>query len=492
MSPLEPIEFGSSTPSERLPVAPRELDADAVAAFSAGCAIDTDVAARDQHGRDWWPLAMHWALHGMTPARPVLVARPRDTGEVVHVVRTAAAHGLAVVAGGGRSGVCGGVVPRAASVALDMTAMSGVESVDIESGIVEVLAGTFGPELEAACARHGLTVGHRPQSFDISTVGGWIAAGGSGQYSTRYGPIAGLVAGLEVVLASGHVVRTGPHPHATAGFDLNAIFVGTEGTLGVITRAWLRARPLPAAESRRAWRFASFAAGIAACRNAVRAGATPCVLRLYDERESRRSHGGSGEDCVLIALDEGAPDVVAATMSLVERSALDEAATIAPEKLVDEWLERRNDTSGLQPLVRRGFVIDTMEVAAPWSRLVAVRDAVTDSVADLHGLRNASCHLSHSYLDGACLYFTFAVEPETDVEAAFVRLWDRAQRAAVAAGASLAHHHGIGLARARFVGESVGAGLDVLQAIKRALDPDDVLNPGKLGLVSDRDVAPWP
>jgi alkyldihydroxyacetonephosphate synthase len=492
MTPLEPIEFGSSSRSERLPVVADPVTPAVLAELATGCAIETDPAALAEHGRDWWPLAMHWALAGRTPSLPQVVARPTSTEQVAHVVRVAAAHGLAVVAGGGRSGVCGGVVPLAGGVSLDMTAMRGVEEIDTESGLVCALAGTFGPELEAACAARGLTVGHRPQSFDISTVGGWIAAGGAGQYSTRYGPIAELVAGLEVVLASGEVVRTGGHPHAAVGPDLTAMFVGSEGTLGVVTRAWLRARPLPAAERRAAWTFPSFDAGVAACRAAVRAGATPAVLRLYDERESRRGHGGDGSNCALISLDEGEPAIVEATLGVLAAAARDAGGLDASPSHVDAWLEHRNDTSGLQTLTRRGFVVDTMEVAAPWSRLAAVRAAVGESVSDLAGLRNVSCHLSHSYLDGACLYFTLVVEPVGDPEAAYVELWDRAQSAAIGAGASLAHHHGVGMSRARFVADALGPGLGVLRALKDALDPNDVCNPGKLGLPSRRRTARWP
>lgn len=492
MSPLEPIEFGSSPPGERLDSGSPEIDEGVLADLASGCAIDTDSTTRARHGRDWWPLAMHWALGGRTPSLPDVVARPSSTDEVAHVVRVAAAHGLAVVAGGGRSGVCGGVVPLAGGVSLDMTAMRGVEEIDVESGIVCALAGTFGPELEAACAARGLTVGHRPQSFDISTVGGWIAAGGAGQYSTRYGPIADLVAGVEVVLASGDVVRTGGHPHASVGPDLTALFVGSEGTLGVVTRAWLRARPLPAVQRRAAWRFPSFDAGVAACRASVRAGATPAVLRLYDERETRRSHGGDGSNCTLLALDEGDHAVVESTLAVLAAAARDVGGVDAPPSVVDEWLEHRNDTAGLQVLTRRGFVVDTMEVAAPWSRIAAVRTAVGESLSDLPGLRNVSCHLSHSYLDGGCLYFTLVVEPVGEVESAYVETWNRAQTAALDAGASLAHHHGVGMSRGRFVAAALGPGLGVLQTLKDAFDPTGMFNPGKLGLRSDRSTARWP
>ena len=170
---------------------------------------------------------------------------------------------------------------------LDLTGLRGVGGVDRESGVVEVAAGTFGPDLEAALARHDLSVGHFPQSFDLATVGGWIACRGAGQYSTRYGKIEDLVVGLEVVLADGRIVRTGGAPAAAVGPDLNQLFVGSEGTLGIVTRVWLRTHPRPPQPSIE--RPTTSRRSPPASRRAGRSfgsGATPAVLRLYDEFES--------------------------------------------------------------------------------------------------------------------------------------------------------------------------------------------------------------
>ena len=182
-------------------------------------------------------------------------------------MRVCAAHALPLTVAGGRSGVTGASVPVFGGVLLDITGLAGLVDVDATSGVVEVLAGTFGPDLEQQLQeRHGLSVGHYPQSFEIATVGGWVACRGAGQYSTRYGKIEDLVAGLEVVLADGTVVRTGGAPAAAVGPDLTQLFLGSEGTLGVVTRVWLRAHPRPAGEGRAAYRLPSFAAGIEACR----------------------------------------------------------------------------------------------------------------------------------------------------------------------------------------------------------------------------------
>ena len=420
--------------------------------------------------------------------------RPERPDQVPPIVRACAEAGVPITTAAGRSGVCGASVPVHGGVLLDVTGLAGVVSVDVESGIVEVLAGTFGPDLEDELQSHyGLSVGHFPQSFDIATVGGWVACRGAGQYSTRYGKVEQLVAGLEVVLADGTVVRTGGSPAASVGPDLTQLFLGSEGTLGVLTTVWLRSHPVAPSERRTAVWFSSFAAGIDACRAILRRGATPAVLRLYDAVEAARSHDGDGARSVLLVLDEGDAAIVDATMTVVETCCREAGGQPAPVELVDRWVEHRNDTSALQALTSKGFVVDTMEIAAPWSRLAGLFEAVPAALLAVPHARMASCHLSHSYLDGACLYFTFAATPPADaVEETYVALWDAGQQTVLDHGGNLSHHHGVGINRARFMGAALGSGLDVLSAVKTALDPDGILNPGKLGLASPFGEVPWP
>jgi alkyldihydroxyacetonephosphate synthase len=455
--------------------------------------IDDEQAVAEA-SRDWWPLALHWSLVGEVPQRAGVVARPASTTEVVAVVRTCAAHHLPLTVAGGRSGVTGASVPVFGGVVLDTTALAGIAAVDTTSGVVEVLAGTFGPDLERELQDiHGSSVGHFPQSFDIATVGGWVACRGAGQYSTRYGKVEDLTVGLEVVLADGAVLRTGGAPAAAVGPDLTQLFLGSEGTLGVVTRVWLRAHPIAPAERRAAYWFDSFAAGIEACRAVLHRGATPAVLRLYDGVEAARGHGGDGTRCVLLVLDEGDPLIVDATMAVVADACATAGAAPGEAALVDGWMAHRNDTSALQGLTRKGFVVDTMEIAARWAHLPGLFDSVRAALAAVPHALVASCHLSHSYPDGACLYFTFAAAPPPDaVESTYVALWDAGQRAVLAGGGNLSHHHGVGINRARFMPEAVGAGLDVLGAIKTALDPSGILNPGKLGLPGPFGPPPWP
>ena len=462
--------------------------------LAALCPTNTDRTVAAEASRDWWPLAMHWSLAGQVLQRAAVVARPTDAAQVAAVLSLCNDTRVPVTAAGGRSGVLGASIPLFGGVLLDLTALQGIVSVDAVSGIVEVLPGTFGPELEDELrGTYGLTVGHFPQSFDIATVGGWVACRGAGQFSTRYGKIEQMVVGLEVALADGSLIRTGGFPAGAQGPDLSQLFVGSEGTLGVITRVWLKAHPAPSSEQRAAFSFATFEAGLEACRTILRRGATPAVLRLYDAAESQRGQGGDGTYCVLLVLDEGDETLVAATMHVVEQACTAAGATPLPRDLVEKWMHHRNDTSALQALTRKGFVVDTLEIAAPWSALPNIFHQVRAAMMAVPHARAATCHLSHSYLDGACLYFTFAATPPAaDIEPTYVALWDAGQRAVLQHGGNLSHHHGVGLNRARFVPQALGSALPMLQSVKHALDPHGILNPGKMGLSTSFGEVAWP
>ncbi|MDQ6782318.1 MAG: FAD-binding oxidoreductase [Actinomycetota bacterium] len=462
--------------------------------------VSTSDELRVGAGRDWWPLAVAWAVTGEVPALPAVVARPATGEEVAAVLGLCHSEGVPVTPAAGRSGVCGGAVPVFGGVALDLCGLDGIVGVDDVSMLVDVAAGTFGDDLEAQLReRHSLTLGHWPQSIAMSTVGGWLACRSAGQYSTRYGKIEDMVVGLEVVLADGRLVRTGgAGPRSATGPDLNQVFVGSEGTLGVITQARLRAHPLPETERRAAYTFETFAAGLEACRRILRRGATPAVLRLYDLAESARSFDLESR-CALITLDEGDGGIVDATMAVVAAECRNAGA--ADPALVERWLAHRNEVASLEALSRGGVVADTIEIAAAWRVLPDLYEQATAALRALPATFAASAHQSHAYTDGACLYFTFAgmatgpdapAWPVGGIDAYYRQAWDAVAAATAAHGGSLSHHHGVGLNRGRHLRSALGSGFEVLARLKTALDPEGILNPGKLGLATPFGTAPWP
>ena len=498
-TPVTPIDAAGADVADRLgagvvDVPPALLDR----LTASGAAVVLDEDARAEAGRDWWPIAIGWAAEGAVPQRPAVVVRPASTEQVSAVLAACSEAAVPVTAAAGRSGVCGGSIPVHGGVALDMTALHGLREVDETSLRADVGAGTFGPDLESALGEvgAGYTLGHWPQSMDLSTVGGWLACRGAGQYSTRYGKIEDMVIGLEVVLADGRVVRTeGKGPRAATGPNLTQLFVGSEGTLGVITEARLRIHPLPPAQERRAFGFSTFAEGLEACRRILRRGATPAVLRLYDQTESERNFD-EGDTNVLIVLDEADLDILAGTMRIVDAECSTEAgAQPLDDGLVDRWLGHRNDVSALAPLWRGGIVVDTAEISGPWSALSGLFDEVIGALKDIDGTLAASAHQSHAYPDGACLYFTFGGRgPDGDDawrQRYYRQAWDTVTDATLAHGAAISHHHGIGLNRSRFLPRALGTGFEVLRELKAAFDPKGILNPGKFGLDSPFGPAPW-
>jgi alkyldihydroxyacetonephosphate synthase len=307
-----------------------------------------------------------------------------------------------------------------------------------------------------------------------------------------------MVVGLELVLVDGRVIRTGGSaPRMAVGPDLTQLFVGSEGTLGVITEARLRVHPEPPAERRAAYAFPSFADGLDACRRILRRGATPAVLRLYDERESKRYTAGGAAQAdteglnVLLVLDEGDRGLIDAVIEVVAEEC--KGARRLDESLVGEWMSHRNDVSALEAAIRQGIVVDTTEISARWSALPAIYDDGVRALKAVPGMWVASAHQSHSYIDGACIYFTWAGQPPegTSGDDFYRAAWDAITISVLGHGGALSHHHGVGLNRGRFMPDALGPAFDTLVALKQALDPNGVLNPGKLGLPSPFGEPVW-
>jgi alkyldihydroxyacetonephosphate synthase len=365
--------------------------------------------------------------------------------------------------------------------------MDEIRDFDEDSRLVRAECGVLGPELQNALAEWGYVFGHQPQSIDISTVGGWVSTRASGQLSTYYGSIEDLVAGLEVVLPDGTVARSRTAPRSSTGPDLPTLLMGAEGTLGIVTEATLRIDPLPDARLDVCLRFEHMSEGVAASRKIVQRGLRPTLMRLYDKDDATlflRSHPDEEPGHILLLSFEGH----AAEHRAEEAVALSRGAR-GNDMLVEHWWRHRNDAvgeyvklmAGEGALGERG-VVDTVEVSGTWSVLRdlyhSMRKALMDE-ADFVG-----CHLSHHYVDGACLYFTVASATSED-DAAVERLdawWEAAMTSCLAAGGSISHHHGIGRRKAKWLHDELDGWWQVLASVKKALDPNGIMNPGVLGL----------
>jgi alkyldihydroxyacetonephosphate synthase len=453
-------------------------------------AVRSDPDELRSRSHDWWALALLREARGDQPTLPAAVVVPTSTEDVAAVLAWAQTTRTPVVPRGAGSGVSGGAEPVAGCVVLDLSELDRVLEVDEVSQVVHVQAGMRGDRLEARLETHGLTAGHYPQSIAISSVGGWIAASGAGQASAGYGAIEERLVGLSMVLPGGRVLRVPPTPRSAAGPDLRRLLIGWEGTLGVITEAYLQCDRRPAGFEWEAFRFAAFERCMDAFRHIVRSHAGAAVMRAYDPTDATLNFGrvGHGEGCVAIV---GFPAELPG-LDDRRRAAVDLAAAAGGEPLGpafgEHWWAHRNDAvdtyrriMGPDRMFGPGVVVDTMEVAGLWRGLPRLYDAVRAALGE-HA-EAVGCHLSHVYASGSSLYFTFLVRATDDreVEPAYLATWDAALKACLAQGGTITHHHGVGRLKAAYLAGELGEeGVALLRKIKDAVDPFGLMNPGTL------------
>jgi alkyldihydroxyacetonephosphate synthase len=447
--------------------------------------VAEDPSSRDAHRLDYWFLAHLRAFQGRGGAGPACVVKPRSTEEVATAVRTAQRYGVAIVPYGGGSGVLGGAVPPDGALVIDLRAMDRLLALDEPALLARVEAGMMGDVYEQTIGARGYTTGHYPQSIARATVGGLVATRSAGQFSTKYGNIEDLLLGLEVVLPSGNVVRLDPFPRASTGPALQELFLGSEGTLGIITEVTLKVFPLPERREVASFAFGSMADGLEAIRRVIRPGWRPAVVRLYDQSESARHFSAQGipaDACMLLVVCEGPAALAAAELAACREVATAMGAADVGPAPVEHWLGKRNEVPSWGFFLQNGLVVDTIEVAAAWDRVAGLYDAVVTTLQQVPGVLAGTAHSSHSYPQGTNLYITFAIRPDdyAKAEALYLEAWGRVMEATIAAGGTIAHHHGIGRLRVPWLERELKSAYPVLQAVKRALDPAGIMNPGTL------------
>lgn len=461
------------------------LVADLRARLGPGQVLD-DPQVLAARALDWWPLVLAQQVAGREPSAPRCVVRPRSTEEVVVALAHLTRHGVPVVPRAGGSGVQGGAAPGPDAVVLDVGALDRIGPLDETNLAVTVGAGVPLAGLEAWLGKRGYTTGHYPQSIDLAFVGGLVATRSSGQFSTRYGSVEDLVAGLEAVLPDGTVVRIASQPRRAVGPDLRHLWIGSEGAFGVVTEVTLRVGPVPPERWLAAYGVGSMRAGLEVIRGVLREGWRPAVVRLHDATEAHRAHYGAVADgeAILLLLSEGPPGYPAAEGTAIDAAA--RAAGLRPlgPGPVERWLEVRNDIAEYDAYLRRGLIIDTIEVAAPWTRIADIYERVLARLVDeVPEMVHSSGHSSHSYPQGTNLYFVLAAQPRRDpddVVRVYEAIWSRVMETTLELGGTISHHHGVGRFRARWVPRDLGTSYELLRRVKVALDPAGLMNPGSL------------
>jgi alkyldihydroxyacetonephosphate synthase len=462
--------------------------------------------ARGQSLPDWIALRT-----GRLGALPDAVARPASDSEVRSLLTLAASTSARVIPYGGGTSVVGGVTPSPdddrATLTIALDQLAGLSDLDERSGLATFGAGTVGPALEAALKPHGLTLGHFPQSFERSTLGGWVAARSAGQQSLGFGRIEALFAGGRVVAPAG-VLELRPDPASAAGPDLRQLVLGSEGRLGVITATTVRAIPKPAREAFPAWFLPDWPHAVEAARELARSGLPLSMVRVSTplETASLLALAGRSRSGDLLArylrLRGLGPErslvlVGASGMERFVEGAVREAGSILRRhggiavggSIGRRWLATRFAAADLRDTAwEAGYALDTLETAVDWTRLpdlaAALGRTLRRGLDDLGERVHAFSHLSHVYPDGSSIYVTYVFRRAADPDETLER-WRRLKRAAseaiVAGGGTISHQHGVGRDHLPYLAAEKGElGIAALEDITRRFDPDGIMNPDVL------------
>jgi len=471
------------------------------------------------YGKSYADCARMWLRS--VPNPPDWVAYPDDEQAVSDILEWAAHSHVAVVPFGGGSSVCGGVEPIigdgfAGVISLDLERLGRVLEIDRVSRAARIQAGAFGPDIEAALKPQGLTLRHFPQSFEFSTLGGWIATRAGGHYATQFTHIDDFVEATRMVTPAG-VMQTRRLPGSGAGPAPDRLVLGSEGTLGVITEAWMRLQDRPKFRASASIRFADYFAAAGCVRALAQSGLNPTNCRLLDPMETVFSGVGDGRSSILVLGFESADHPLQAWMERALELVRDhggeyDATAVARSMASHGSAEHRRGAAGAwrdafirmpywrDPAVGLGVIMDTFETAVTWDRFESLyREVKKDVESAIHRMTGQetviACRVTHAYADGVAPYFTIAVlgSPSGDVASALAA-WREIKLAANAAvvhhGGTVTHHHAVGRDhRSGYENEVPALFRQMLASAKAVADPEGILNPGVLFDMCDRPIG---
>jgi alkyldihydroxyacetonephosphate synthase len=472
------------------------------AALARLCSVAPEARAGHAYGKSFRDIVR--ALRREYPHPPDVVAYPRDEADVVAVLDWCSGAGAAAIPYGGGSSVVGGVEPAIAAryraaVSIDLSHLDRVLEVDRTSRAARIQAGVLGPALEEQLRPHGLTLRHFPQSFEYSSLGGWIATRSGGHYATLYTHVDEFVESLRVVTPAG-TMETRRLPGSGAGPSPDRLFIGSEGILGIITEAWMRLQDRPTFRASASVAFDRFADGAEAARAIAQAGLHPANCRLLDPGEAATAGAGSGEDAVLLLAFESADHPLDAWMQRALECAADHGGRVpagagrtrvdaagAREGAAGAWRKAFLDAPYLRDaLVAMGMLSETFETAITWDRFPAfhagVMAATEDALRRVCGTGQVTCRFTHVYPDGPAPYYTMIAPARRGAE---LEQWAAVKGAASDAilrlGGTITHHHAVGRDHRPWYDRQRPAPFAAaLVAAKAALDPAGILNPGVL------------
>jgi alkyldihydroxyacetonephosphate synthase len=453
--------------------------------------LKTRHADKFVHSVDYYWVPRLWVDRGRQPNLPDYVIYPESTEQVSNILKIANQHRIPVTVWGGGAGSQGGALPVLGGIILDMKKMNRITEINDQAYTVTVETGIIHQHLEWELNKRNLSTMHLPASIGCSTLGGFLAHRGTGVLSTKYGKIEDLIINMEVVLPDGEVVQTLAVPRNAAGPDLNQLFIGSEGTYGVITKATVKIFDEPECRKYRAFMFENMHDALEAGRTIMTRRLMPCVIRMYDEAETKhqieRVLGIEKEGAYLVFGFDGYEEIV----DIQLRIAMDICKKTAKEDLGGEMGEIwwKNKYKFFFP----PFIMDipeafgTMDTVATYDKVEKIYWEMKKTAESFPGTKFIA-HFSHWYEWGCMMYDRFIIHPDhvpDDPDEAiklYNRVWYKCIRAALDNGGLLNEHHGIGLKMGYLMKEQYGPAFRILQDFKKILDPNNIMNPGKMGL----------
>lgn len=452
--------------------------------------------------------------HGIATGAPDLVVYPESERDVCLIVRAAAERDVVLIPFGGGSNIAGCLERmdvRRMCVSLDMRRMRRVLAVDRRSCTAQIEAGVFGPDLEEQLRAHGMTLGHFPDSFLHSTLGGWIATRSAGMQSDKYGKIEDMVIAVRMVTPEG-VLQTSVVPKSSNGIDVKHLCFGSEGTLGIITEATMQVHAIPEVRQVRGYLFPEFEGGSEAIFECVRQECMPAMVRLNDpdktalslafrppssgltkvagslfKRYLRAKGFAQPRTCLMLTAFEGSPRIVSRRLKQAEQIYRKYGAVGLGASAGKSFEATKYDFPYIRDfLLDRNVTTDVSETATVWSNIatlyrgtiVVLRNEIQKS-----GVRPwAGCHISHTYQSGASLYFTFGFrqQPGQEMEQ-YLQIKRAVQQSFIDHQATLSHHHAVGTEHLPWLAADISPiGVQAVSAIKQGLDPANIMNPGRL------------
>ena len=450
--------------------------------------VSTNMGDKLAYATDYFWVPRMIIDRGGQPALPDCIVRPASAEEVSKVLKIANYYKIPVQTWGGGSGSQGGALPMAGGILLDVKRMDKLIDINTESGYITCETGMIFQTLEWYANERGYSVMHLPSCLTCCTVGGALAHNGIGILSTKYGKIDDQVLSVEVVLPNGDIINTLPVPKHSSGPNLLNLFVGSEGCLGIMTKARFKITKLPEVRRHHAFLFNDMSTGYNACREIVQT-VKPSIMRLFDEAETvsiiKQVIGFEKKGSFLNLTVEGKEKIIAAEEEYIMEIAEKYGAQYLGSEYGEKWFDNRITFFYPGITLNNPKMFGTLDTTATYDNIQNVYWAMKKAIEAYPGVKFIS-HSSHWYEWGCMNYSRFIIEnPPEDTEEA-IRLhnsiWNDGIRAAIANGGVINDHHGVGLKLSRLMKENYGPAMQVLEWLKKELDPNGIMNPYKLGL----------